>query len=146
MAEEYADIAAEKKVILGSITNPYVDNEVLDRAQTVESVRRYKPLGYGAIEIHYSSNGKQYVSSSVRARPEEVPTILALYNDAGYQVYSMEFDACGNEKAIFKDLEQFNEVRSSQMLIQSAVPDQNAFRSSKLHWLFRDPAFDSWFF
>jgi YD repeat-containing protein len=111
VAEQYAEIDAEKKVILGTITNPYVDNEILRRAPTVESVKRYTPLGYDAIEIHYSSNGKQYLSSSVRARPEEVPTIITLYQNAGYQVYSMEYDAYGNQKAIFNNLGQLNNVK-----------------------------------
>jgi hypothetical protein len=107
VAERYADVDANKKVILGTFTNPYIDNEVLYRAQTVESVRRYKPFGYDAIEIHYTSNGKQYVSSSVRLRPEEVVAATSLYQNAGYKVYSMEYDALGNLKSSVTDLEEF---------------------------------------
>lgn len=104
VAEQYAEIDAEKKVVFGTITNPYVDAEILYRADTIDAVRRYRLYGYDTIEIHYVLNGKKYISSSVRLRDNEVPAAIVSFTNDGFEVFSMEFDPDGKEPRQFDTL------------------------------------------
>lgn len=113
VAEQYAQIDSEKKVVFGTITNPYVDAEILYRAATVDTVRRYRLFGYDTIEIHYVMNDKKYISSSVRIQEPEVPAAIALFSNDGYGVFSMEFDREGKEACKYDTL-----VRLDQPIVR----------------------------
>jgi hypothetical protein len=91
-ARQYADVDAEHKVIFGTSTNPYVDYEILARAESVESVTRHAPYGFDSIEIRYTLHGRPRRSTSVRIGRGEIPAAAAAYSGAGYRVYSMEYD------------------------------------------------------
>jgi len=99
-AHRYAEADGDNKVILGGLTNPYVDNEILYRAQTVESVKRLDALGYETIEIRYTAGGKPHVSTSVRVRLETLRAAADLYQRAGYRVYSIEYDLRSNQEQV----------------------------------------------
>ena len=92
LAREYEAVRVPRKVILGSFTNPYMDAEILARAASVSAVRRLELLGHDAIEIEYIADGQPCISASVRVPPKDSPEAARVYRDAGFAVYSIEFD------------------------------------------------------
>ena len=106
-AKSYADAEGDRKVVLGSITNPYVDNEILRRAETVDSVRRYDPLGFDSVEIRYTLHGRMHTSASVRANPQTCGSEALAYKRAGYRVFSMEYNLSSCEEQNKNVLNEF---------------------------------------
>ncbi len=92
LAKEYEAVRVPRKVILGSFTNPYMDAEILARATSVSAVRHGALLGYDAIEIEYIADGQPCISASVRVSPKDLSETARVYRDAGFAVYSIEFD------------------------------------------------------
>ena len=73
LAEAYEATPASRKVLLGLISNPYVDAEVLLRAERVLSVSRQPLLGFDAVQISSQRGGRDLFSASVRVNPENAP-------------------------------------------------------------------------
>ena len=92
MAKLYGELDDAKKVILGSFSNPYFDNEVLYRAVSVSDVREIKQYGYTTIQIKYNNGNDERVSTSVRVLAKDSTVAAFAFKEAGYKVYSMEYD------------------------------------------------------
>ena len=92
LAREYQAMPAPRKVLLGTITNPYVDAEVLWAAERVVRIERRPLLGYDAIQIASIGGGRELFSASVRLNAEEAPAAARRFSDQGYTVYSIEYD------------------------------------------------------
>ncbi len=92
LAEAYEAAPQPRKVLLGQIFNPYVDAEVLWRAERVVSMARSRLLGYDAIQISSRRGGHDVLSVSVRVKPAEAPAAARLFREKGYASYSIEYD------------------------------------------------------
>ena len=91
--EEYAAVAHPRKVLLGTIGNPYADVAVLHRASRVVSATRGNPFGYDQIEYQFlEKDGSPAVSISARVDPDDAPAAAARYDSQGYAVFSFEHD------------------------------------------------------
>ncbi len=108
-ARRYAEVEATRKVILGTITIPYVDNEILYGAETVQSVTATDALGYDAIAIEYTVGGKPHVSTSVHVAVGESRAAAAVYRRAGYRVFSIEYDLRSNQAGAATGLSEYDE-------------------------------------
>ncbi|MEM7541268.1 MAG: hypothetical protein AAF384_06720 [Pseudomonadota bacterium] len=89
----YAANPSSKKVILGTVGNPYADAEVLENAAKVTSARRDHELGYDQI-VHdiIDHHGRAIIHTSVRVDPDKAPAAANVYQNAGYSVFSFEYD------------------------------------------------------
>ena len=92
LAAEYVAASAPRKVMLGILANPYVDSEVLLRAERTVSVARHPLLGYDAIEIHSRRGEEDLYSVSARVNPEQAPEAARRFREAGYVPFTIEYD------------------------------------------------------
>ena len=95
LAREYAERDAPRSAFLGTLTNPFAENQVLWLADSVTSVRAAVRFGTSAREIEYLRDGRRHVAVivylplPVRAG-SETAAIAAAYRAAGYAVFSMQ--------------------------------------------------------
>jgi hypothetical protein len=99
LAAAYVRVPEARKVLFGTITNPYADSEILLQAEQVISVQRQPLLGFDAIQIHGRRAGRDFFSASVRVNPEMAPAAARLFRQHGYTPYSMEYDLMTGQKA-----------------------------------------------
>ena len=100
LAEAYEATAPSRKVLLGTVSNPYVDGEVLWRAEQVVSVVRGPLLGYDAIQIFSRRNGQERFSASVRVNTKDAPIAARLFRQRGYTPYSIEYDLATGKRNV----------------------------------------------
>jgi hypothetical protein len=99
LAAEYAAIDKPRKVLLGTITNPYVDSEVLLKSERVLGVVRAPLLGFDAIQIVGGSGAGEFFSASVRVNVEEASAAAQLFRAQGYEPYSIEYNLKTGQRA-----------------------------------------------
>jgi hypothetical protein len=95
-AREYVSVDAPRKVYIGRWRRIwYVQPEVMALADTVLGYRMVDRFGLTAIDVDFIRHGQRYawtVAGATNEPPPVVRAAAAAYREAGYRVFTFEFD------------------------------------------------------